>query len=886
MDTPTPPSGAPRRTLKPSGTAPVAKRRLVSASGKTIESKPSTKLMTAAGKPAKAKPSLLKKPGAEKPVPEEKTLSPEEIAAEEARIQAEQAEYERQMEEYNRQMEEYNKQVAEQEEAARIAAEKEAAEKAEAERIAAEKAAAEKAEAERIAAEKAAAEKAEAERLAAIEKVAAEAARVAQEAEQAAALAAAKLAAAETALAAQAAAQAAAEALAAAKAAGVKEVKLEEPAAVVVKPKPSPTSLKPATASKLIAKKPDTTAAANKAPSTALLRSAVASAASKSELKPPATKMLTLAGKTAPKLASSKTPAASAPKAQVAKPTTRLSAATATKLPKAASTTKLQSATPPKTKLAKAAAPKTALGVNKLGGAKKPAAKPAAQPAVPAPDAEAAPVTEDDVAAESPELVAAEPTEEELSTRDAYLKALQTDAEATPIWKKPMFLVACGALLLMGGGAAYYVSSVNATKAAYEKNVAETNKLLRQASEINKAGAETLADVEKKGIKLNCSLADAKRMMSVIVDPFQKDENGVNRYGGAPEGVAMNAGLLLGIMAEKDPAIETMIFKSLEQDARKISPTLFSWMIQRLGVAEVKNINGKFKTLTEKIAAQPKFKTKPKQLSAIWEVMGLRVTAKDLTAILGLLKDGELDSELATTLAICLDNIVEMTEDAEAKVTMGDQIFDSVPDKYRGKVMRTMASACSPKALEYYKKRLEDKNNWPRECEFIGAWGNDDLVDYALELYNGSKDDTRMNPFAKGAVGTTFRQVRERDQATVDKLMSVLYDKLDEDSSQWQEIINKTDPDAADFVGKDSAEYKSLMEKRADLEASRRQKIGLAKSLGAMRSFAWIDALLAKLAKDSDEDVVIAAEEAQESVKANTAAFAARKATYDRRSKN
>ncbi len=849
MDTPTPPSAAPRRILKPSGTAPVAKRRLVSASGKTIDGKPAvkpaSKLLSASGKPIQAKPSLLKKPAAEEAAVEEKPLSPEEIAAEEARYQAECEEHERQMEEYNRQMEEYNNQLAEQ---------------AEAERLAAEKAAAEKAEAERIAAEKAAAEKAEAE----------EKARIAQAAEQAAALAAAKLAAAETAMAAAAAAQAAAEALEAAHAAGVTDIRTA----------PAPAEVKPKTAgSKLLVKKPATSLPQSKTPSSALLRTAAASAAAKTGSKPPATKMLAAAGKTAPKVADEETP-------QVAKPTTKLGAAAAPKLTKAASTTKLESAAPAKTKLAKAAAPKTGLSINKLGGLKK-AAKPAGNPAVPAPEAEAAPAGEEAVAPEVDEsqAVAVEPSEEELSVRDAYLEALQLDASATPIWKKPMFLVACGALLLMGGGAAYYVSSVNATKAAYEKNVAETNKLLRQASAINKAGAETLEDVEKKGIELNCSLADAKRMMGVIVDPFQKDENGVNRYGGAPEGVAMNAGLLLGIMAEKDPAIETMIFKSLEQDARKISPTLFSWMIQRLGVANVKNINGKLKTLTEKIAAQPKFKTKPKQLAAIWEVMGLRVTAKDLPVILELLKDKEIDSELVATLAVCLDNIVEMTEDVDAKVTMGDQIFDSVPEKYRAKVMRTLAAACSPKALEYYKERLEDKNNWPRECEFIASWGNDDLVDFALELYNSSKDDTRMNPFAKGAVSITFRQVRDRDQATVDKLMAVLYDKLDEDSSQWQEIINKTDPDAAGFVGKDSPEYKTLIAKQADLEASRRQKIGLAKSLGAMRSYPWIDDLLAKLAKDADEDVVIAAEEAQESVKANSASYAARKATYERRSK-
>ncbi|MFI3244008.1 MAG: hypothetical protein R3Y56_07140 [Akkermansia sp.] len=862
MDTPTPPSGAPRRVLKPSGTAPVAKRRLVSASGKTIESKAAPKLKTAAGTTTSPKPSLLKKPAAE-----EKVLSPEEIAAEEARLQAEHEAYEREMAEYNRQMEEYNKQVAEQEEADRIAAEKEAAEKAEADRIAAEKAAAEKAEADRIAAEKAAAEKVEADRLAAIEKAAADAARVAQAAEQAAALAAAKLAAAETALAATAAAQAAADALEAAKAAGVKEVNIA--------PAPQPDG-----------------AAKAKAPSTALLRSAAASAAVKTGAKPPATKMLLAAGKSAPKVAASSATEESSEAAetpQAASPTTKLGAA-APKLTKAASTTKLQATAPAKTKLAKAAAPKTGLSLNKLAGIKKPAPKPAEQPAVPAPDAEAAPATEQAPAPApeleaSPEAPAAEPSEADLSVRDAYLEALQLDAAATPIWKKPMFLVACGALLLLGGGAAYYVSSVNATKEAYAKNVAETNRLLRQAGNINKAGAETLADVEKKGIKLDCSLADAKRLMGVIVDPFQKDENGVNRYGGAPEGVAMNAGMLLGIMAEKDPAIEVMIFKSLEQDARKISPTLFSWMIQRLGVAEVKNINGKLKTLTEKIAAQPKFKTKPQQLAAIWEVMGLRVTAKDLPVILDLLKDKEIDSKLVATLAICLDNIVEMTEDTDAKLSMGDQIFDSVPVKYRAKVMRTLASACSPKALEYYKERLEDKNNWPRECEFLGAWGNDDLVDFTLELYNSSKDDTRMNPFAKGAVGIAFRQARERDQATVDKLMAVLYDKLDEDSSQWQEIINKTDEDAADFVGKDSAEYKELMAKRADLEASRRQKIGLAKAMGGMRSFTWVENLIAKLAKDSDEDVVIAAEESQEAVKANTAAFAARKATYERRAK-
>lgn len=876
--------------------------------------------MTAAGKPAAIKQTGVKTSLLKKSATKEKSLSPEELAEQKARLKAEQEEYERQMEEYNRQMEEYNRQVAEQEaleakeaaeraEQERIEAEKAAAEKAEQERIAAEKAAAEKAEADRIAAEKAEAEKAEQERLAAIEKIASDAAKTAAAAEKAAALAAAKLAAAETAMA--AAAEAAAAAIAAAEAAGVKPGTAAPKPSVsqeTIRAAASQSSLKPAGQPTLKAagappsptqvlreKSVKATGVANKAPSTSLLRSAVASAAAKSEAKPPATKLLAAAGKAVPK--KSLTPALSVAKASP-KPTTKLAstASSATKLTKAASTTKLASATssatkltkaPNPTKLAKAAPSATKLSrasgtPSKLGGVKKAAPK----AAVPAPNAEPAPVEEE--LAEGIEGVATpevEPSEEELHARDAYLKALQAGADATPLWKNPMFLIACVVLLLGGGGAAYYVSSVNAAKAAYAKNVEETNRLLRQAGEINKAGADTLADVNKKNIKLECSLADAERLMGVIVDPFQKDENGVNRYGGAPEGVAQNAGLLLGIMAEKEPAIETMIFKSLEQNASKIKPSLFSWMIQRLGVAEVKNINSKLKTLSEKIAAQPKFKTKPKQLSAIWETMGLRISAKDVPVILDILKNEEIDAELVTTLSICLDNIVEMTDDPAQKAKIGDQIFDRVPEKYRKKLIMTLASACSEKALKYYKKRLEEQNNWPTEMNFVAFWGNDDLVDFAIEKHEASKDDTRMNPFAIGAISGIFRQVRDRDQATVDKLMAVLYDKLDEDSSQWQEIINKTDPDAGDFIGKDHADYQGLMDKRADLEASRRQKIGLAKSLGEMRSYPWIDTLLAKLAKDSDEDVARAAEEAQEKIKANTAQYAARKAKYERRSK-
>ncbi len=878
MDTPTPPSGAPRRILKPSGTAPAPKRRLVSASGKPIEGKPTTKLQSASG----TKSSLLKKPAVK-----EKKLSPEEEAEQEAKLKAEQEEYERQMEEYNRQMDEYNRQVAEQE-AAEAAA---AAEKAEEERIAAEKAAAEKAEADRLAAieaaKKEAEEKAEAERLAAIEAEAAEAARAAKAAEAAAAVAAAKLAAAEMALAAEEAAAKAAAAIAAAEAAGVKTspAKPSAPAKAIANDAANaaaaPTARKPvlkpasplASATQIIRKKNAATGAEDgeKAPSTKLLRSAVAEAEAKTESKPPATKLLAAAGKTAPQKTG----------IEPAKATTKLanSAPAATKLTKAANTTKLAAAMP-KAKLGKAKPDEAA---TKLMSSKKAATN----AAVPAPDADDAPVTDDAELADATDVAEeVELSEEELTARDAYIKSLQADASATPIWKKPMFLGASALLLLMGSYAAYYVITTNAENAAYEQNVIETNQLLSQAIQINKAGAETLADVKEKNITLHCSLADAERMMNVIVDPYQKDKTGRPRFGAGniPEGVAQNAGLLLGIMAEKEPAIETMILKNLEQHADKIKPALFSWMLQRLGVAEVKNINGKLKTLTEKIAAQPKFRNKTKQLAAIWEVMGLRVTEKDVPAILNLLSDEQTDADLVATLAICLDNIIEMTDDAEAKVKMGDQIYSKVPAKYRKKLMTTLAAACSPKALEFYKKRLEERNNWPTEMAFVAYWGNDDLLDYAINLYDTSTDDTRFNPYAKGAISGTFQQSRDRDQATVDKMMTILYDKLDQDSSRWQEIIDQIDPDAGNFIGKDAPEYPKLVEEMAAIEQSRKEKIGLAKTLGAMRSYPWIETILAKLAEDGDRDVAIAAESAQESIKANTAQYAARKAKYERRS--
>ncbi len=513
-----------------------------------------------------------------------------------------------------------------------------------------------------------------------------------------------------------------------------------------------------------------------------------------------------------------------------------------------------------------------------------PAGKPSASKAVaPAPGAEAAPEAPD--ASPSSPMGSHELSEEELAARDAYLAKLQAAAAKPPVWKRLPFWLFVGGLLVIAGVCGSIVVQSRAEAKAKLEHQEYVNKLLRRAQDINQKGIETMDDARSKNVDIVCSKSDADCLLEVVVNPFVKDEKGHNVYGGNPEGVAQLACLLLGLASEQDPSIDKQIFNTLSRDCTRIKPTLYRWLIQRMAVSNNKGINSKFKKLADSVAKK-KWNKRAEVLSYIWEAMGLRVTEKDIPAIVELLGDPDIDGRLANTLASCLDNILLLMDDEDRKREVGDKIFDVLPEKYRSSLMGSLASACSPKALAFYKERAKNPKNWKTDKAFFGNYGSDDIIPYLQELRASAAGDEKALKHIDDAIRSVVGLDRERTDEEAAKLLSLVFDKIQMDTSDWQTIINKTDPDAADFVGEGSPEYQSLMERRKELEECRQQKLMLIHTLGRMHDRAWVVNLLEKYKKDADTDIAIAAREAREKVTQNAAADKSMKAKYKSRDKN
>lgn len=530
----------------------------------------------------------------------------------------------------------------------------------------------------------------------------------------------------------------------------------------------------------------------------------------------------------------------------------------------------------PKPGVAKAAPkPGAALGAGALGKAGKPAAKkaPAAAPA--AAPAEGAPAAEGQM------------SEEDMAARDAYLAALQATAEQRPIWKSPIFLAGVGVLVVLAGGCTYWVIQDNAKKERVQKHRDYIKKLLIRAQNINQKGVETMADARTKGVDVTCSVKDAKALLEVVVDPFVKGETGKPLYGNAPEGVAQNACLLIGLAAEADPDINKLVFETLGKKCDKIKPSLFHWQIQRLAITDSKGLNAKFRKLAEEVNAKPDWKKKNEVLSYIWEAMGLRVTEKDVPEILKLLKDEKTDPQLANNLSICLDNILQMMDDPAAKAEIGDKIFDGLSEKLRRTMAPTLAKACSAKALDFYKNELKDHGTWKRGAglTFLGYWGNDEVLDYVLTLKEEAKGNEQETRQVNEVIGTIFRQNRDRSDAEAEKLLKLYFGDVFQDTGKLQDIINKTDPDSTLYVGDGSPELEKLKEERKSLESAQQEKKRLVKSLAVLNDYKWVTNLLERLSKDADDDIALDAKKAMEKVKENAVQAANAREQYKSREK-
>lgn len=480
--------------------------------------------------------------------------------------------------------------------------------------------------------------------------------------------------------------------------------------------------------------------------------------------------------------------------------------------------------------------------------------------------------------------------EEEEARREAYLRALQEEQQRTPIWKTVPFMVGAGLLVATIGICTVLVVQKQAENARIQAHIDYTNDLLRRAQQINMQGVENLADAARKKVDVTCTMADAKALMEVVVDPYVKGENGKPRYGARAEGVAQNACLLLGLAAEQDDAIRTMIFDTMGKECVKMKPTLFHWLLQRVAISDAKGVNAELKTLAKTIAdkktAKPWAK-KTQYLAYIWECIGLRVTASDAKEILDLLKTDIADNTLAGNLCNCLDNIIMMMDDQDKKASLGDDIFTHMPEKLRNNagMASTLAKACSPKALEFYKGEIKSEGWYGAAPVFIGSWGNDDILDYVLEQKEAAADDAKALSNINNVIGTILKQDRPRSIADGEKLLGMCFDNPFGDTSNIQDIINKTDADSTLYIGDTHPDLPKLKEELETLQTRRKQKQQVIRVLGSLSDHEWVLSILNKYKADKDEDIQYEAERALEKTHTNAVNAAQMREAYQKRSK-
>ena len=481
-------------------------------------------------------------------------------------------------------------------------------------------------------------------------------------------------------------------------------------------------------------------------------------------------------------------------------------------------------------------------------------------------------------------------SEDEAAQREAYMQALAEENQRDPIWKNKLFIGGAAALVVTIGVCTTLVVQKQAENARIQAHIDYTNSLLKRAQEINMKAVENLADAAKKNVDVTCSMDDAKALMEVVIDPFVKGENGKPRYGARAEGVAQNACLLLGLAAEKDSAIRDMIFDNLGKNCNKIKPTLFTWLLQRIAISNAKGVNSSLKKLAqavqEKKTAKP-WMQKSQVLASIWECIGLRVSPADAPEIIALLKSDITDNKLAGNLCICLDNILTLMDDEAAKAKLGDEIFAGIPEKLRNNasIVSSLARACSPKALEYYKGQLGSEKWKGAPSIFIGAWGNDELLDFVLEQKEANKDDAKIQDRINSVIGTILAQNRERSIETADKLLALYFNEPFADTSGIQDIINKTDSMSTLYIGDDHPDLPKLQEQLKIMEKQRGQKKQLITVLSTLHDHDWVIALLDRFVADKDEDIKFAAEQAKEKARNNAVKDAQMRDSYKSRDK-
>ena len=248
------------------------------------------------------------------------------------------------------------------------------------------------------------------------------------------------------------------------------------------------------------------------------------------------------------------------------------------------------------------------------------------------------------------------------------------------------------------------------------------------------------------------------------------------------------------------------------------------------------------------------------------------------------------DATLAPNLCNCLDNILMMTDDTDTKAALGDDIFTNMPEKLRTNptMVSTLARACSPKALEYYKNQLAtDGKGWAGVAPiFFGSWGNDDILEFIMEQKQANADNAKAQASINDVIATVLKQDRKRSVEDAEKLLSMCFEDPFVDTSGIQDLVNKTDEASTLYIGDDSPELPALKEQLAAMEKLRKQKTRIINMLGSLQDHEWVTALLKKYMTDKDETIMYEAEQALQKTQANSLNASRMREAYKNRSKD
>ena len=366
--------------------------------------------------------------------------------------------------------------------------------------------------------------------------------------------------------------------------------------------------------------------------------------------------------------------------------------------------------------------------------------------------------------------------------------------------------------------------------------------VLHRAIKINQEEIFTLEEAKNKGVTIVCSPEDADLLLHIILNHDEKDDNGHLCWGPDSIGTARVACVMLGIAAKHDPAICEKVFTTLAEHATKMEPVLLDELLDRLTKTDIKNLNRKLNALADNLGT----KEHADVLAIIWGYKVRLASIKDKDRVMRLIKTKNLDADLLDAVSAYTFELIKSTDNKEEKSALGEQIWEAVKNDESSlnnqAFMRMLAYICQPDALEYYKGKMEDKENWKQYSPFFAAWQNDDIVAYLCELRSQcAPDDEKHAKIIDITLMRVFTQDRERSVEEAMQFLAMAYDDFFADTTALQELIEKDETRTPE----EEEEYQRL-------EKIVKQQTQVVESLGnyCKAYYDWVDAVLNKIEEE------------------------------------